>query len=220
MRKTRKIVIPGEFLAPKRGRKVGDGAYFDGEKVYAKVLGIPKIEENEISVIPLSGAYIPVVGHRVIGRISEVEVSGWFVDINSPYMAFLPLAEGVNEFVDILKTDLSKYYDINEIIYCKISKVTKNKLVQVSMHDLGLRKLEGGVTIRVTPTKIPRIIGKRGSMINLIKRKTNCEIIPGQNGIVWIKGEKSDKAIEAILTIERESHVFGLTQKIERMLSK
>ncbi len=216
----RKIVLPGEFLEEKKGRKVGRGAYFEGEKVFAKVLGIPRISENEISVIPLAGVYLPSVGDRVIGVIAQVEISGWFVDINSPYMAFLPLGEGVDEFIDTTRADLSRFYDVNDIIYCRISNVTKNKTVQVSMHDLAARKLHGGVIIKVTPVKIPRIIGKGGSMINLIKNRTGCEIIAGQNGVIWIRGERKDKAIEAILTIERESHIIGLTEKIEKMLGE
>jgi exosome complex component RRP4 len=214
------VVLPGEFIAERNGKKIGRGVYLEGEKVYSKVLGIPRIEEDEISVIPLAGTYIPQVGQKVIGIISEVEISGWGVNINSPYTAFLPLAEGVEEFVDISRTDISKFYDINDVIYCKISKVTKNKIVQVSMRDFGCKKLREGIIIKVTPTKVPRIIGKGGSMINLIKKKTGCEIIVGQNGIIWLRGERKDKAIEAILTIEKESHIIGLTEKIEKMLGE
>lgn len=215
----RKIVLPGELIEERKGRKLGVGVYQEKEKVFAKVLGIPRISENEILVIPLSGKYIPQIGDRVIGVVSEVEISGWLVDINSPYVAFLPLAEAVEEFVDTSRVDLSRYFDTNDIVFCKISKVTKNKTIQVSMRDMLARKLYGGTIIKVTPSKIPRIIGKGGSMINLIKMKTKCEIYTGQNGIVWIRGESKAKAIEAILTVEKESHTIGLTDKIEKMLS-
>jgi exosome complex component RRP4 len=219
MTEKREIVLPGEFLCEKAGRKVGLGAYFEGEKVFAKVIGIPNIKENEVSVIPLAGAYIPKVGDRIIGKILSVEISGWMVDINSPYVAFLPLAEGVSEFVDISKTDISRYFDVDDIIFCTVSKVTKDKTIQVSMKSIGSRKLYGGVLIKVNPNKVPRIIGKSGSMINMIKKKTGCEIYTGRNGYIWIKGENKSKAIEAILTVEKESHVIGLTEKIEKMLS-
>lgn len=216
----REIVLPGELIGKKEGRKVGKGAYFEGEKVFAKVLGIPHVTENQISVIPLSGVYLPKVGDRVIGIILETQISGWFVDINSPYVAFLPLADAVNEFVDTLKTDISKFYDVNDLIFCKIAKVTKNKSVRVTMKAIGSRKLYGGTIVRITPSKVPRIIGKGGSMINLIKDKTKCQIFIGQNGIVWIKGPNKAKVIEALLTIEKESHIIGLTEKIEKMLSE
>jgi len=139
----RKIVLPGEFLGEKKGRKVGRWVYVEGDKAFAKVLGIPEITENEISLIPLSGVYYPSVGDRVIGVVISVEVSGWLVDINSPYVAFLPLTEAVSEFVDVYRTDLSRYYDIGDVIFCRISKVTKNKLVQVSMRDLVSRIDQG-----------------------------------------------------------------------------
>ncbi len=217
--KARDIVVPGEMIIERKGRKLGSGVYLEGDNVFSKVLGISRVDENEISVIALSGVYIPKVGDRVIGIIKEVEISGWLVDINSPYAAFLPLAEAVEEFVDTSRSDLSRYFDADDVIYCKISKVTKNKTVQVSMNDMSARKLHEGVIIKVTPTKIPRMIGKEGSMVNLIKDKTNCIITTGQNGLVWIRGEDKAKAIEAILTIEKESHTVGLTEKIEKMLA-
>lgn len=220
MVEARPIVLPGELIDVKKGRKIGDKVYEKNGKVFSKVLGIPKIGENEINVIPLSGVYSPKIGDKIIGIIKEIEVAGWFVDINSPYIAFLPLGEAVEEFVDISRVDISKYYDIGDIIFCKVCKVTKNKIVQVSMKDPTSRKLYGGVIIKITPSKVPRVIGRGGSMINLIKSKSNCEIFIGQNGLIWIKGKDKSKAIEAILTIEKKSHIYGLTEEIEKMLSK
>jgi exosome complex component RRP4 len=217
MKTLREVVLPGEFIEDRKGRKLGTGVFAEGEKVFSKVLGIARMDENEIYVIPLSGVYVPKVGDRIVGVIEETEISGWSVDINSPYTAFLPISEAVDEFVDRDRTDLSKYFDIGDIIYCRISKVTKNKNVQVSMDDFTARKLTNGTIVKVTPTKIPRIIGKGGSMVNLIKSKTGCEVMTGQNGVVWIRGENKEKAIEIILTIEKESHILGLTEKIEKM---
>lgn len=215
----REIILPGELIDERKGRRLGDNVYLEGEKVFSKVLGIPRVNENEIFVIPLAGVYLPRVGDGVIGTIAEIEISGWLVDINSPYVAFLPLAEAVEEFVDTSRVDLSRYFDVNDLIFCRISKVTKSKTIQVSMRDRTAKKLYGGIIIKVTPSKVPRIIGKDGSMINLIKNKTMCEITIGQNGIVWLKGLNKAKAIESILAIEKESHILGLTEKIEKMLS-
>jgi len=218
MAEYRDVVIPSEKIDARKGRKLGNGVYQDGENVFSKFMGIPRIDENEISVIPLSGVYLPNLGDRVIGIISGVEISGWMVDINSPYVAFLPVAEAVEEFIDMARTDISRYFDANDVVFCRISKVTKNKTVQVSLRDTLARKLYGGVIIKVTPSKIPRIIGKAGSMISLIKTRTKCDIYTGQNGLIWIRGENKAKAIEVILTIEKESHTIGLTERIESML--
>lgn len=218
--KIREIVLPGDLLDERKGRKLGNGVYEENDKVFSKFLGVPRVNENELSVIPLSGTYLPRFGDRVIGVIEAVEVSGWFVDINSPYSAFLPLSEAVDEFVDLQRTELTRYFDVGDIVFCRLSKVTKNKTVQASMRDFESRKLRNGVLIKVTPTKIPRIIGKEGSMIMMIKNKTKCEIVTGQNGLVWIRGDNKDKALEAVLTVEKESHTVGLTEKIEKMLGE
>ena len=217
---TRDVVVPGELVADRNGRKVGRGAYFEAEKIFASVLGIPKVNENEVAVIPLSGAYMPIMGDRVIAIIDSVEVSGWGINVNSPYGAFLPLSEGVDEFVDINFAELSRYFDVGDIIFCKISKVTKNKILRVSMRTVGSRKLYGGIIIKVSPTKVPRIIGKEGSMIMMIKNKTKCDIYTGQNGLVWIRGDNKAKAIEAIRMIDKQSHVAGLTEKIDKLLGE
>jgi len=220
MSEKNEIVLPGELIGDRAGRKIGPGVFVEGEKVFAKVLGIPRVRENEISVISLAGVYIPKIGDNVVGTISSVEVSGWMVDINSPYIAFLPVSDGVRDFVDVAQTDISRFFDVGDPIFCTVSKVTKNKTIRVSMRYIGCRKLYGGVIIKVNPNKIPRIIGRGGSMIGMIKEKTNCEIYTGRNGIVWVKGDNKAKAIEVILTIENESHTVGLTEKIEKMLSE
>jgi exosome complex component RRP4 len=77
-----------------------------------------------------------------------------------------------------------------------------------------------GRIIKITPSKVPRLIGKRGSMINMIKELSGTEMVVGQNGWVWIKGEPKNElsAMKAIYKIDRESHTKGLTNRIEDML--
>lgn len=216
-KKAPRIVLPGEYVDELRGRKTGSGVYIDGDKVFSNVIGVPRTGMYEVAVVPLSGKYIPQFGDKVIGVVESVEISGWMVDINAPYIGFLPVSEGVEEYVDA-RADISKFYAKGDIIACRISRVTSTKSVQCSMRDMMARKLNGGTVIKVTPSKIPRIIGKNGSMINLIKGATGTEISTGQNGYVWIRGDNKELAIEAVLTIDRESHMPGLTEKIEGML--
>jgi len=213
---SRKLVIPGEFLGDGKSYY---GTYEENGKVYSKFLGIPQQRGIGFMVIPLAGAYTPKVGDKVIGIINEIQVSGWTVDINCPWIGYMPLAEAVTEFVDISRTDISRYFDVGDIVYCKIQNVTKSMSIQVTMKDHGLKKLIGGVLIKITSSKVPRLIGRGGSMINLIKDKTGTIITVGQNGLVWVKGERVSKAIEAILTVEKESHTIGLTDKISEMLN-
>ena len=57
-------------------------------------------------------------------------------------------------------------------------------------------------------------------MVEMIKELTGTQIVVGQNGIVWVKGENESIAAEAILLIEQKSHVQGLTDQIKEILEK
>ena len=106
---------------------------------------------------------------------------------------------------------------------CKIINVTTQKLVDVTMKGPGLRKLHGGRIFYVNTNKVPRIIGKKGSMISMVKQYTDTKMIVGQNGVIWLQGEDPKMellAVETIKKIEDESHISGLTDKIKVFLEK
>jgi exosome complex component RRP4 len=218
--KERQLVIPGEILAKGLDFLPSSGCYRVNNELKSKLLGLVKLKDRFIGIIPLAGVYIPKTGDGIIGLVEDMQTTIWIVDINSPYDAILPLGEAVGEYVDLNRTDISIYYDIGDLIYAKVLNVSKSKQVQLTMNDHRARKLISGRVLTITPSKVPRLIGKQGSMIELIKNKTKCQIIVGQNGVVWIKGEQEGLAAKAILTIENESHISGLTDKITAMLEK
>ena len=213
--KARKLVLPGDEI----GYGIaGSGTYIDKGVVVSKTLGLADEKNGTKFVIPLSGVYSPKKGDGVIGIIKDIVSSKWIVDINSPYLAALSLSDALNEFIDLTKNDLTRYYDIGDVIFTKVLNVSKNKLITLTMKDKRCRKLYGGIIIKVTPSKVPRIIGRKGSMVELIKEKTGCQIVVGQNGLIWIKGEHKRLAVEAILRIESYAHKVGLTDKIKEFL--
>lgn len=214
---SRKLVLPGDELGEGRS---GHGAYKDDGKVCSKVVGVVDKKDDLIFVMPLSGIYDPKSGDGVIGRVSDVTFSKWIIDINAPYDAVLPLSEATEEFVDLSKTDLTSYYSFGDLVFGKISNVTNSKSVQLTMKDRQCRKLRGGRIINVTPSKVPRIIGRKGSMVEMIKDKTGTQIVVGQNGVVWVKGRNRALAVEAILEVERRSQEEGLTDSISDMLDE
>lgn len=211
----RKVVIPGEVLGE---GQPGHGSYMENGMVISKMVGLADEKSGIRFVIPLSGIYNPKRGDGVIGKIEDVIFSKWLVDINSPYQAVLPLSDATDEFIDLTKTDLTRYFDYGDMIFAEISSVSKTKNVQLSMKNRKCRKLRGGRLIKVMPAKVPRIIGKAGSMVEMIKTLTGTQIVVGQNGIVWVKGDNEDVAVETILLIEQLSHISGLTDKIKEML--
>ncbi len=219
--KNKDIVIPGEILAEGMDYVPTKAAYRVGDKIYAYRVGLVEINGRVIKVIPLSGGYIPTEGDTVIGVIKDILVAGWKVYFGSPYEGVLPIKEAVNEFVS-KGTDLRKYYDIGDIIFTKIITVTSQMLVDLTMKDKGLKKLVGGRIIKITPAKVPRVIGKKASMISMLKKATNCKIVVGKNGFIWIDGSPRMEVIleKAIRIIEEEAHTTGLTERIKEFLEK
>ncbi len=222
--KPRELVVPGTLLA-QGPFKNGRGTFREGNRIYSTVVGLVEVRGDLIRVIPLEGPYMPEVGDNVLGKIVDVRFSNWAVDIGAPYEASLRVQDATEERIDLMKTDLRKIFDIGDIIYAKIKGY--NEINQIDLTTKGMPfkggPLRGGQLVTITPSKVPRLIGKGGSMINLIKKLTNTRIIVGQNGWVWVSGRNDELeklAIEAILKVDRESHTQGLTDRIKEFLTE
>ena len=212
----RELVLPGDFITDGKFR-AGSGTYMDNGKIYASTLGIKSIRSDFVNVVPLAGQYIPKVGDQVIGIVMDMGPSNWLVDINSPYPAPMHINEAPWR-VDF--GDTARYLKVGEVILARIFMVDEVKHVQVSMKDHGLRKLQGGQILEISHSKVPRVIGRNGSMIEMIKNSTNCRIIVGQNGRIWVDGEIDavDNAVKAIRLIEVEAQSIGLTERLKEFL--
>jgi exosome complex component RRP4 len=212
----RELVLPGDFITDGKFR-AGSGTYMDNGKIYASTLGIKSIRSDFVNVVPLAGQYIPKVGDQVIGIVMDMGPSNWLVDINSPYPAPMHINEAPWR-VDF--GDTARYLKVGEVILARIFMVDEVKHVQVSMKDHGLRKLQGGQILEISHSKVPRVIGRNGSMIEMIKNNTNCRIIVGQNGRIWVDGEidSVENAVKAIRLIEVEAQSIGLTERLKEFL--
>ncbi|VVB86651.1 Exosome complex component Rrp4 [uncultured archaeon] len=217
MEMDKKLVIPGDFLSDD-AKQADEGTYVENGKVFSSVFGIASLKDR-IRVVPLSGKYIPRAGDMVIGVIKEIAFSNWIVDIRSPYEGLLHISEFPRR---IESADMPKYLNIGESIMTLVRDVDANMKVELTLNDQRLRPVKEGRVIEVTPSKVPRLIGRGGSMIAMLKNETGCNIFIGQNGRVWITGKDKgmDLAARAILKIERETHISGLTDRITRFLKE
>jgi exosome complex component RRP4 len=93
-------------------------------------------------------------------------------------------------------------------------------MLSVSGPRLGLAPR--GQVIRIEPVKVPRLIGRRGSMSKMIEDASGCKLIIGQNGYIIVSGSPEGAALasEAIHMVEDLAHTSGLTEKIERFLAE
>ncbi|MBR2254463.1 MAG: S1 RNA-binding domain-containing protein [Candidatus Methanomethylophilaceae archaeon] len=215
-RHTREIVVPGDVI-DSSGMRPGDNAYVLNGKVYAGVMGVRNVIENKVGVIPLKGCYMPTAGDTVIGVINDIGPSNWMVDISAPYPAPLHVNE-VPWKVEF--GDTSKYLSIGNVVILKVLSVDENRKIQVTMKDAGLRKVEGGRLVKISHTKVSRVIGKGGSMISMIKTMTDCRLTVAQNGMVWIDGddEEAEVAAEAVRMIEERAQSRNLTELVREFI--
>ncbi len=219
MAETKQIVMPGDLLDPSLG-KPRNGAYKCGENQFcSSYFGIVQVSEQFVDVVPFSGPYYPRRGDKVIGKVIEVGPSMWVVDINSPYSTLLHMNDTPWR---TQSGDIKKYLGPGNYVYAKVMSLNEIKESWITLKDVGLRKLEGGHITSVPAPKVPRIIGKGGSMVNMIKDATETRIVVGQNGLIWIDGTPDNVmiAIKAIKMVEKEAHTTGLTDRIQNYLKE
>lgn len=210
-------VSPGEVVGDDDNRP-GSGVYAEDGKIYSKFIGTVKSSGDKLRVRPMDGRYIPEEGDVVIGEVTRVSYSRWNVDLDSPYEGTLDISEASDRYVDLDEDDLTDFYDVGDAVVVKIDSVSESMDVDLTMLDDRCRKLEEGRVVNISPHKVPRVIGRQGTMVQQINEKTGCHIIVGQNGLVWIKGEDSGLAAEAVKKVEREAHTDGLTETMSEWL--
>lgn len=214
------LVAPGDVITAEENVRPGNGTFQENGKIHSKYVGSVRYGNGRVDVTPMAGRYIPEEGDIVIGEISRVSYSSWNVDLASPYEGMLKIDTAVDEYIDLDEDELTDYYDVGDAIIVKITSVSEGMDVNLSMMDRRCRKLKGGRIIQVPPSKVPRVIGKQGTMVKQIKDRTGCKIIVGQNGLVWIQGEHENLAARAVKKVEREAHTSGLTEKIGNWLDE
>lgn len=192
-----RIVMPGELLSDRAERIAY--AFVDNGKTYSTVVGL----FSEGKLVPLEGPYEPLPEDLIVGIVSEVKFSGYSIDINGAYPAFLSSRE------------IRERYEMGDTIFAKITMVDEVRSIEIG----DAKKLPAGRLVKVSSVKIPRIIGKKNSMIDMIKASTGCELFAGRNGYVWIAGNgNATLAEKAVRMIESQAHTHGLTDRVAAFL--
>jgi len=213
----RELVVPGTPLA-KGKYSLGGGTVRDGEEIIATVLGLFYFDEKRkaVRVVPLEGKYLPKEGDSVVGKIVRVLPGKWLVDVNSAYIASLEPRNALHDRVE----DLSRIYDVGDLIFAKVDRVNEIYDAGLFTKSMPYGKLRGGTVIEIRPTRVPRLIGKKGSMIYMIKKETQSKILVGQNGVIWVKGQPEMESLirATVEMIDNEAHISGLTDKTKEFL--
>jgi exosome complex component RRP4 len=230
----REIVTPGEVISTDPSLLAGRGAVKEADNSIISVfVGLKEVRGKYVNIVPLNGLYNPQVGDKIIARVIAKTPVKFLMDINSKFVGILKPSDafkrshrgrGYGKNMGSYRVPQENEMDklkMGDLLICKV--LSGSRTEEPSLTSLGqeLGILTDGITIAISPTKIPRVIGKKGSMISLLKNLLHCKIFVAQNGRIWINGHTPDQErllIEAIYKIEREAHTTGLTDRIKAFI--
>src|ERR687889_153225 len=217
----KRYVIPGD--------KIVEGDYKplmnvvrSGNYLVSTRVGIAEAGKDGVKVIPLSGVYIPRVNDLGIGKVVDRSSLSWDIDINSCFFAHLPAQDVFGRDFSPARDDMGRQLNIGDLIIARIVSFDRTRDPMLTVQDKDLGKIPYGEFIKISPTRVPRLIGKRGSMIQTIEQATQTRVLIGQNGIVVVTGRSPEGvnfAVRAIKMVEEESHTNNLTQKVKALLN-
>jgi len=212
------FVLPGDTIV------TGDytpeqNVIIDGDRAISTTVGFSEVNDNRVGVISLTGFYIPKIDDLVIGKVISFSALSWEIDINSYYSAILPASDIFGRDFTSSRDNLSLKLAKGDLIAARIVNIgSREPLITISGQDLG--KIDSGELVKISPSKVPRLIGKQGSMIQAIEGATNSSITIGQNGWVIVSNDETNgllKAVEAIRLVDEQAHVANLTDKVNKM---
>ncbi|MGI0090967.1 MAG: exosome complex RNA-binding protein Rrp4 [Nitrososphaerales archaeon] len=215
----RRYVIPGEVVA--RGNVRADlNVIRIGDKIVATRVGMAEVGHDVARVVPLSGPYIPRIDDLVVGKIIDYSAFAWETDINSCFFGILPAASVFGRDYSPAKDSLTDKLNVGDMIAARIIAFDRTRDPLLSISGPGLGRIPRGHVVKISPAKVPRLIGKKGSMIKSIEAGTKCRMLIGQNGVVIIVGATEDAlmAVGAVNLVEEEAHSADLTEKVQAML--
>ncbi len=216
----RKYVIPGELVTEGKYNRTTNVFRVD-DKFYSTRVGMAEVSSDSVRVIPLSGRYIPRVDDLVVGKIVDYSAFAWEVNIDSCFSAYLLAQSVFGRDYSPARDSLTSKFAIGDVILAKVSAFDRTRDPLLSVSGPGLGRINRGEVVKISPTKVPRVIGKMGSMIKTVESGTNCGLTVGQNGRIVISGPAEGilLAIDALNLIDKEAHTADLTQKVQNLLS-
>jgi len=229
---SRELVVPGEVLTEDTKNFLpGRGTIFnkDRTKIISLNIGLKQIRRNYINVIPLRGFYTPRPGDKIIALVVDKNPVKYRCDINAKDEGILKpkntikrgKPRGFRGGAPDNHDNSTEKYDIGDILIVKVlsaDRLNKPELTTVGKY---LGKRRDGLVISIDPPKIPRVIGRSGSMIKMLKNLTKCNIFVTQNGRIWLKGEDiahERLLIDSVRKIEKEAHTVGLTDRMSEYI--
>jgi exosome complex component RRP4 len=220
MSERRKRVIPGDVITSGSYR-ADQNTVLDGRLIVSTAVGVSEIVDDAVRVIPLTGKYMPRIDDMVVGKVTSHTSLAWELDINSCYVGFLPATDVFGRDFSARSDELASRLKKGDLVAARIANSDRSRDPLLTITDRDLGRIDSGELVEMSASKVPRLIGKRGTMIQMIETQTDSLITVGQNGWVVVYCEDPNgllKAKEAIAMVDRLAHISNLTDKVRDML--
>uniref|UniRef100_A0A060TDX4 ARAD1D03410p n=1 Tax=Blastobotrys adeninivorans TaxID=409370 RepID=A0A060TDX4_BLAAD len=199
------LVTPGEMVTDDTTWMRGHGTFAVEDRTYSSVAGTISRVNKLLSVEPLRGRYVPVIGDHVVGRIAEVGNKRWKVDIGASQHAALLLGS-----VNLPGGVLRRKSESDELQMRSLLKEGDllNAEVQglfadggASLHTRSLRygKLRNGYFVQVPSSLVVRL------RTHVHRLPGNVDMILGVNGYIWLSKSGKEAENVSITRLEEEA---------------
>ena len=210
------FVLPGDVIVTGDYRPE-QNVTLDGDRLVSTAIGFSEINDDLVTVYPLTGFYNPNIDDLVIGKIISHNALSWEVDINSYYSGILLASDIFGKDYSPSKDDLSLKLNVGDIVLARIANMgSRDPLITISGENLG--KIDSGELIKTSSTTIPHLTD---SMIQTIEASTNATLTVGQNGLIVVSCEETNgllKALTAVRMVDEQAHLVDLTDRVKKML--
>ena len=212
------LVIPGDKISSDKSDRLGHGVIKLNGELIATKLGYLVEKSGEISIIPVHTAYFPRPGDLVIGYIEGMKSNIWFIDLNAPFNAILPMSLAP---MKIEYGGTRDAMDVGTTILCRVQEVDEAHSSVVTMKGMGLRKVNSGFVDTIPPHLVGTISSGSNAIINQLKDASHCRIILGANGRIWVDGEPEGIRIvrDALAFIRDNEHSTELADAVAGQLA-
>lgn len=183
-----RLVTPGMAIGPSAGKRAGSGIITEQDTMIATQLGWLQEKNNTMSVHPIHSAYMPRSGDLIVANVAEVRNNLWFMDINGAFQGLLPmsLAPWKVEF-----GAARQHMDVGNVVLARVQEVDECHNVVLTMKGVGLRRLNQGAVESIPVQHVDRVRGEGNSLLQRLRDASDCRIMVGENGRVWIDGDSN-----------------------------
>ena len=191
----------------------------DGDRLLSTAIGFSEINDDLVTVTPLTGFYSPSTDDLVVGKVISHNALSWEVNINSYYSGILLASDIFGKDYSASKNDLSSKLNIGDIVLARIANMgSRDPLITIVGEKLG--RIDSGELVKISSTTTPYLTN---SVIQTIESSTNASVTVGKNGLIILKGDDSTgltKAIKSIKMIDMIRDSDSMEEKIKIFLDE